>query len=253
MTVPMWGAGEPLSARKLNGLRAEALRSRGTQVTGPGSCAVGSDMPTVAVHHVHPSIQLCVATEDFKVQDVITDLYGVYDQVQSGKAVLMRMNPATGNYQQEQGVAPFRVYHPLSTLQGAGAIAKGDVFYACVNRDSQRREVIAATGTEMQCISFAVISTDPANRSAIVEIRQRTFRGEVYNSILNDTVVDVYDTDGCFLNEPNVDLTGRLGKAMLFYTNEEAIRAHFDNDATYAPPRYWNVFNLCCPHNECEI
>ena len=253
MTVPMWGAGEPVSARKLNALRAEALRSRGTQVIGPGTCAVGSDMPTVASHHVHPTVQLCIATEDFKVQELVTDLYNVYDQVQSGKAVLMRLNPLTGNYEKETGSPEFQVYHPLNTLQGAGSIAKDDKFYAAVNRDSHRREVLASSGSEMQCISFAVISTDPENRSAIVEIRQRTFRGEVYNSILNDTVVDVYDTDGCFLNEPNVDLTGRLGKAMLFYTDKEAIKAHFDDDPTYAPHKYWNVFNLCCPHNECDI
>lgn len=253
MTLPLWGAGEPISARKLNTLRAEAMRSRGTLVAGPCACDVDSVMPTAASHQVKPVIELCIATEDFKVQTVVTDLYATYDQVQSGLAVLMRLNTATGDYEQESNMSPFRVYHPLNTLQGAATISNGDVFYAAVNRDSHRREVLASSGSEMQCIAFAVISTDPENRSAIVEIRQRTFRGEVYNSILNDAVVDVYDTDGCFLNEPNVDLTGRLGKAMLFYTDNEALAAHFDNDASYAPPKYWNVFNLCCPHNECEL
>lgn len=105
---------------------------------------------------------------------------------------------------------------------------------------------------ETQIISFQVVSSDPTVRSALVDIEQRAFKGTVYGSVLDDTVVSVYDTDGCYLNEPNVDLTGRRGKAVLMYTDENAIETHFAD--FYEPPeKYWNVISLCCPNFTCEV
>lgn len=110
--------------------------------------------------------------------------------------------------------------------------------------------VKSASAGGSKIISFSIISSDPTLRSAEVEIRQRSFTGTVYGSTLGDTVVTVYDTDGCFLNEPNVDLTGRNGKAVLMYTDAEAEAIHFpDYDV---PAQYWNVLNLCCPNVVCE-
>lgn len=105
-----------------------------------------------------------------------------------------------------------------------------------------------ASGT--QIISFSIVSSDPTIRSALVEIRQRSFTGTVYGSTLDDTVVTVYDTDGCFLNEPNVDLTGRNGKAVLMYVDAEAEAVHFPDYTV--PTKYWNVISLCCPNTVCE-
>lgn len=98
-------------------------------------------------------------------------------------------------------------------------------------------------------ISFSVISSDAITRSALVDIRQRAFSGQVFGSILGDTVVTVYDTDGCYLNEPNVDLTGRRGKALLTITDQEAKDLHFGGAG---PAKYWNVLSLCCPQVVCE-
>jgi len=114
------------------------------------------------------------------------------------------------------------------------------------------RWLIVKSGGESgsKIISFAIISSDPTLRSAQVEIRQRSFTGTVFGSTLDDTVVTVYDTDGCYLNEPNVDLTGRNGKAVLMYVDAEAEAAHFpDYDV---PTQYWNVLSLCCPNVVCE-
>ena len=105
--------------------------------------------------------------------------------------------------------------------------------------------------TGAKIISFAIVSSDPTLRSAQVEIRQRTFPGTVYGSTLDDSVVVVYDTDGCYLNEPNVDLTGRLGKAVLMFVDAEAQAAHFPTGTV--PQKYWNVISLCCPSIVCEV
>lgn len=104
---------------------------------------------------------------------------------------------------------------------------------------------------EMNILSFQIISSDPFTRSALVEVVGKTFSGRPYDSILEGEVVTVYDTDGCFLNEPNAELTGRKGKATLYYTGIEAIEIHFSGD--YNPPKkYWNVISLCCPASICE-
>jgi len=106
------------------------------------------------------------------------------------------------------------------------------------------------TTSGTQIISFSIVSSDPSNRSALVEIRQRAFKGTVFGSMLEDSTVMVYDTDGCYLNEPNVDLTGRLGKAVLMFVDDEAAAVHFPG--YFVPEKYWNVLSLCCPATVCE-
>lgn len=100
-----------------------------------------------------------------------------------------------------------------------------------------------------QIISFAIVSSDPTTRSALVEVRQRTGAGLAYGEDPDTNTLTVYDTDGCWLNEPNVDLTGRLGKAVLQYVDAEAEAAHFDYDV---PEKYFNVLNICCANLDCS-
>lgn len=106
-------------------------------------------------------------------------------------------------------------------------------------------------GTPGQIISFQIISSDPTIRSALVQIEQRSFPGTAYGSILDDTVVTVYDTAGCRLNEPNVDLTARRGEAVLMLVDDAAIATHWP-DGYDVPEKYWYVLNLCCPQVICE-
>lgn len=117
----------------------------------------------------------------------------------------------------------------------------------------QQRLVVAGGGRagETQIINFQIVSSDPVTRTAIVQIEQRAFTGAAYGSYLEDSVVDVYDTDGCYLNETDVDLTARRGKAVLMYTDDAAAALHFPDD--YNPPtKYWCVLTLCCPNVSCE-
>jgi hypothetical protein len=73
----------------------------------------------------------------------------------------------------------------------------------------------------------------------------------VFGSFLEGEVVIVYDTDGCYFNEPGVDLLGRRGKAVLMLVDDEAAQLHFPDD--YDPPEYyWQVLSLCCDSTTCE-
>ncbi len=106
-------------------------------------------------------------------------------------------------------------------------------------------------GGETQIINFQITSSDPNTRRALVQVEQRAFRGQVYGSILNDEVVYVYDTRGCYLNKKNEDLTGRFGSAVLMYTDDAAAELHFSEQ--YEPPeKYWCVLDVCCPNIVCE-
>lgn len=111
--------------------------------------------------------------------------------------------------------------------------------------------VSPGSGGGTQILSFQVVSSDASTREALVLIQQRSFSGGAYGSSLGDTVVTVYDTDGCYLNEPNVDLTGRRGKAVLMYVDTEVEETHFPGG--YPPVKYWNVLSLCCPQDRCGI
>lgn len=105
--------------------------------------------------------------------------------------------------------------------------------------------------TGAKIISFQIVSSTPGDRRAQVEILQRSFSGPVFGSELEDSTVVVYDTDGCHLNEPNIDLTGRRGKAVLMLVDAEAAALHFPDE--YDPPEYyWNVLTLCCPSIICD-
>ena len=109
---------------------------------------------------------------------------------------------------------------------------------------------IGTGGGGGEILSFQIISSDPTTRSALVQIEQRNFTGEAYGSLAGDTVVYVYDTAGCRLNEPNVDLTARRGEAALMFVNEAAAALHWPDG--YAPDKYWYVLGLCCPQVICE-
>lgn len=265
MPLKPWNPGDPLSAGRLNATNAQAMQSRRAVVHGPGQSMVGDNFGPQAAHHLKPNTVLCVATEDFKA-NIITDNYQAVDVVPSGKCLTLRFSKTYGDYREEQKFQEFRVWDPLAEYGGSEMKAEGDVFYAAYNKDSGRLEAIGGGGGGAKIIAFAIVSTDPTNRSALVEIRQRTFPGKVYGSILEDTVVTVYDTDGCYLNEPNVDLTGRLGKATLMYIDEEAAAAHFEGYTSDSacddyntssqgclPLKYWNVISLCCPSTICEV
>ena len=112
-------------------------------------------------------------------------------------------------------------------------------------------ETIAAVGSENQIINFQIVSSTPGERKALVQIEQRSFTGPAYGSFLIDTVVDVFDTHGCHLNEPNVDLTARRGMASLMRTDVAAAALHFP-DHYNPPPWYWCVQFICCPNTDCE-
>ncbi len=196
-----------------------------------------------------------VALYDLKKPDGVDGIYVV-----NGAANLTTGNEGTAIH---YSIAEYVYVKDEDVVVGDKVGAKDDKWnvsktgiaqFRCVNEKNTTTNVtpviaIADSDTGTKIISFAIVSSDV--RSAIVEIRQRSFTGTVYDSILEDSVVTVYDTDGCYLNEPNAELTGRLGKAVLMRVDDEAAGLHFADQ--YDPPEwYWNVLSICCPSTICE-
>lgn len=240
--------GDPFSAKRMNDLVSEAKSSREIRASGPG--LVNEAMGNQVFNEKFSGMRLVVAIEDFEIPDFPTDFYDKIDKVPSAKCLMLRLDPEA-DYIEEQRSTPFRVWDPVAKMNSSSYKAAGDSFWCVFNSDTKRWEVVSSPQGDMQGINFQVVSSDPTTRSALVQIEQRTFRGQAYGSILNDEVVYVYDTRGCYLNKPNEDLTGRFGFAVLMYVDDAAAELHFSEQ--YEPPeRYWCVQDLCCPNIVCE-
>ena len=85
-------------------------------------------------------------------------------------------------------------------------------------------------------IRFQIVSADSLNRTALVQLESRPADGNVPNTSLGGTITTVYDPNGCFLNEPAVNFTGRFGFAVWL---------------VYQSSARWEIFSLCCDAGEC--
>lgn len=143
------------------------------------------------------------------------------------------------------------VYNTLSTAASAG--------YVPISRDKFGHWLISGGngGTECNVVMFEIVSSDPSTRTALVEIKGRPNGcSDVPESTLGGTVLEVCDPQGCFLNEPNVQLTGRLGWARYMVPVGENICQPNAGTASgtllLSPYAQWYVFQLCCRIPECS-
>jgi hypothetical protein len=132
--------GDHLSADEVNRLVDEAL-SRRFNVSAAG--LVNETLGNQYFSEDGPTTRLVVAKETFKKQDQPTDLYDVLDEIPSGKCLQVRINDATGEYDEELRAEEFRAYDPAGAITKASHRFKGDVFYVAYNRDTKRWEALA--------------------------------------------------------------------------------------------------------------
>jgi hypothetical protein len=165
-----WKPGEPISAERLNSTNAEALRSRRDVNLGSGSSMVNEAMGNQSSSPRYQSIKMVVATEDFAIQEIPTDLSGVIDDVPSGLVKEVRLNRRSGVHSDDNTQRPFRAYDVAGGLNGelcggsnSASISSStstsesavsvdsklhcDVFYVIFNQDSKRWEVLEGGGS----------------------------------------------------------------------------------------------------------
>lgn len=146
---PDFVPGQPIGSQHLNSVQREALRGRYAVARGEGVTAVGSMTGPQSSQFPRPQVQLCIATEDFASGVGSTDLYTT-DQVPSGAAVLFRLNTTTSEYEKEEEKTPFRVWDVAAWVDKTDSnIKEGTVFYAALNKESERMEVVGVTGQRL--------------------------------------------------------------------------------------------------------
>lgn len=101
-------------------------------------------------------------------------------------------------------------------------------------------------------VRFKIVSSDPTTLSGLANIIAWDYgfaKTQIPATIAGNTIIEICDPMGCFLNEPNVDLTDRAGVAV--YRDSDVI----DNCRTgYAPfDGVWEVTSLCCKLLSCDV
>ena len=144
-----------------------------------------------------------------------------------------------------------------------GFDAKGAEQYKKIAREVMRRMMNPAqmrgrwqqregSGGRVTSVRFKIVSSDPTTLSGLANIIAWDYgfsKTQIPATIAGNTVIEICDPMGCFLNEPNVDLTDRAGVAV--YRDADAI----DNCRTgYAPfDGVWEVTSLCCKLLSCDV
>ena len=108
------------------------------------------------------------------------------------------------------------------------------------------------SGGGITSVRFKIVSSDPTTLSGLATILAWDYgfsKTAIPATIAGNTVIEICDPMGCFLNEPNVDLTDRAGVAV--YRESDVA----DNCRTgYAPfPGVWEVTSLCCKLLSCDV
>lgn len=144
---PPFRPGQLLTAGRLNELRREGVRDQQMRVFGPGGSVVDDYMSGGQAAHQHkPQVQLCQAVEDFAVNRY-TDMYSRFDPIPTGLCRLVRMNTTNGEYEIESDKMPvFRVWDPMAFITQSQSKQQGDSFYAAVNKDTGRLEIVGSGG-----------------------------------------------------------------------------------------------------------
>ena len=108
-------------------------------------------------------------------------------------------------------------------------------------------------------IRFQIVSEDPTCRRGIGEILARPLDHYVPGSFLgpdpsnpskDGTVFYVTDPTGCFLNEPNEEMTGRVGYAAYLQPVRTGSLPCTDGYEDDLAPR-WEIISMCCRSISC--
>lgn len=100
-------------------------------------------------------------------------------------------------------------------------------------------------------VRFQIVSSDPTTFTGLAEVLawDYGFTLEQVPDLILGSVIEICDPRACFLNEPNVDLTGRQGTAVYRQGSLDDICR-----TGYAPfPGVWEVDGLCCRLLSCDV
>jgi hypothetical protein len=154
------------------------------------------------------------------------------------------------------GVAPSAANVKYSSIVGSFDITEASGPFVVFGEDIDTTygligRIGASTSAVVTEVRFQIVSSDPTTFTGLAEVLAWDYGftlQQVPDSILG-SVIEICDPRTCFLNEPNVDLTGRQGTAVY--------RQGIADDICrtgYAPfPGVWEVDGLCCKLISCDV
>jgi hypothetical protein len=101
-------------------------------------------------------------------------------------------------------------------------------------------------------VRFQIVSSDPTTFTGLAEVLAWDYGFTLTQvpALILGSVIEICDPRACFLNEPNVDLTGRQGTAVY----RQGVGSDDICRAGYAPfPGVWEVDGLCCRLLSCDV
>ena len=142
-------------------------------------------------------------------------------------------------------------------IKAVRKIARGlrDVNHRIMNaatRGQRGRWQHQKTTSVITNVRFQIVSSDPTTFTGLAEVLawDYGFTLEQVPALILGSVIEICDPRACFLNEPNVDLTGRQGTAVY----RQGVGSDDICRTGYAPfPGVWEVDGLCCRLLSCDV
>ena len=107
-------------------------------------------------------------------------------------------------------------------------------------------------GSVITNVRFQIVSSDPTTFTGLAEVLAWDYGStlEQVPALILGSVIEICDPRACFLNEPNVDLTGRQGTAVY----RQGVGSDDICRTGYEPfPGVWEVDGLCCRLLSCDV
>lgn len=117
------------------------------------------------------------------------------------------------------------------------SLSIGDYVTVGLMRSGEWRPLGSGGGAAIVRFTVTTADCDVDPKSAVVNVDAIVCSGA---SVAVDDSITVYDKAGCFLNQPEADLAGRVGFAVKL--DDTAASGECD----------WEVFQMCCPINQCS-
>ena len=153
--------------------------------------------------------------------------------VDGAPTVGTEVGPVAGSFSMSSSGAGYRVFH--QAVGGVAAVLQ-----------------VGGGGGVITNVRFRIVSSDPTTFTGLAEVLAWDYGFTLTQvpALILGSVIEICDPRACFLNEPNVHLTGRQGTAVY----RQGVGSDDICRAGYAPfPGVWEVDGLCCRLLSCDV
>ena len=143
--------------------------------------------------------------------------------------------------------------HVVFGPKAVGQIAQTvrEVARRMMNPRGERGRWQGGGGSVITNVRFQIVSSDPTTFTGLAEVLAWDYGFTLTQvpALILGSVIEICDPRACFLNEPNVDLTGRQGTAVY----RQGVLDDICRTGYEPFPGVWEVDGLCCRLLSCDV